>query len=88
MTSARPGIIFAKQYAEDEEIEISVMKKDAIVPDRLPEILPLPGLDPQRLWYLYEEIGPLCDQSESACPKPVVPKPTYKSLKISKVEKC
>ena len=74
MTSVRPGIIFARQHAEDQEVEISVLKKDAILPDRLLDILPLPGLEPQRLWYLYEEIGPLCDQSESACPKPSVPK--------------
>jgi len=75
MTADRPGVVFARKYATDPEEEIHIMKKGAALEGQLPERLPIPGLDPKRMWYLYEQIGPLCVDSGSACPLPTVPKP-------------
>ena len=44
MTSDRPGVVFARKYAADPEVEISVMKKGAALEGQLPERLLFLGL--------------------------------------------
>jgi hypothetical protein len=77
MTSERPGVVFVRQYANDPEVEVNLLKRncDDI---GLPETIDILGLDPARQWYLYEEISPLCRNSEFACPLPNVARPCKK----------
>jgi len=41
---------------------------------QFPEIVTIKDLDPKRAWYLYEEVVPLCINTES-CPKPSTSRP-------------
>jgi hypothetical protein len=81
-------VVFVRKYATDQEIEITVLRKGARIERQLPDRLPISGLDPHRMWYLYEEVGPLCVNSSSACPQPTVPKPVRYSSSFPKKEKC
>ena len=51
----------------------------AVCIDSMPEITMNEGLDPARLWYLFNEIRPLCPSPlvEEVCPRPTVPKPGH-----------
>ena len=68
------GVVFMKTHADAEESSINIMKRE---PGNFPEEITQPGLEPQRQWYLYEEVAPYCKNSVS-CPKPSVPKPVIK----------
>jgi len=64
MTHDSPGVVFVRQYCDDEE--------DVV---QFPEIVTIKDLDPKRAWYLYEEVAPLCINTAS-CPKPITSRPT------------
>lgn len=83
MSSDKPGVILLKEYATDNGHEVNIMKKNALVPNgcHLPEIIEPKGLDPSRQWYLYDEVRQFCLNSSSACPKPIVPKPSVLNIK-------
>ena len=68
------GVVFMKTHADAGESSINIMKRE---PSNFPEEITQPGLEPQRQWYLYEEVAPYCKNSVS-CPKPSVPKPVIK----------
>lgn len=81
MESSNPGIVYLRNYATDNETAVSVLKsKDQrfsqLCPE-LPEVIPVKGLEPQRQWYLYEEVAPYCSNTE-VCPRPACPKPVIK----------
>ena len=80
MTSSAPGVVYVREYASEEEVEVNILKKKSKVIGTFPEKLKLNGLDPLWQWYLYQEIGHLCANSENACPKPEVPKPKKNKL--------
>lgn len=53
------------------------MRKLAVKTD-LPEIIPAPGLDSKRQWYLFHQIRDFCseDAKDLVCPKPTDPEPS------------
>ena len=81
MDSAHPGIIYLRRYAADQEETFNALKNPNHRFQRrcseLPEPIPIKGLDPQRQWYLYEEVAPYCANTVS-CPKPQCAKPVIK----------
>ena len=64
------GVVFMKTHADAEESSINIMKRE---PGNFPEEIMQPGLEPQRQWYLYEEVAPyckkLCELSKAKCSK-------------------
>lgn len=99
MESSNPGIVYLRKNATDNETTISVLKnKDQRFPQlcpELPETILMKGLDPQRQWYLYEEVAQYCSNAE-VCSRPVCPNPIIKvesqthadSDDIKKKRKC
>ena len=79
MSSDRPGVVFVRPYTTDPEVTVDILKAGVTVGEDFPDRLQVPGMTEERQWYLYEEVGPLCHNSNSACPRPAVPKPS-KSL--------
>lgn len=81
MESSDPGTVYLRKYATDNETTISVLKnKHQTFPQlcpELPETILMKGLDPQRQWYLYEEVAQYCSNAE-VCSRPVCPKPIIK----------
>lgn len=81
MESSNPGIVYLRKYTVDNETTISVLKnKDQTFPQlcpELPETILMKGLDPQRQWYLNEEVAQYCSNAE-VCSRPVCPKPIIK----------
>ncbi|XP_053378951.1 uncharacterized protein LOC123554942 [Mercenaria mercenaria] len=75
MSSARPGVVFVKDYNFSIETEINILRQGVDIAGKFPNRITIPELDACRQWYLYNEIAPLCDNS-SVCPKPAVPKPS------------
>ena len=78
--AAKPGLVMVRQYSNTDEISINILRIDhqAILMAEAPQLLPGKGLDPQRQWYLYEQIRPFCKSTLSAdftCPEPTVLKP-------------
>jgi len=47
------------------------------IPEGFPDVIPPPGLDAKRQWYLHDEIREFCDARlmDEVCPLPAVPKP-------------
>jgi len=76
MTAESLGVVFVRQYCDDEEESISVLRPSLMEEDvvQFPEIVTIKDLDPKRAWYLYEEVAPLCINTES-CPKPSTSRP-------------
>ena len=68
------GVVFMKTHADAVETFMNIVKHES--ENFAVEILQ-PGLEPQRQWYLYEEVAPYCKNSVS-CPKPSVQKPVIK----------
>jgi len=76
-TSSKPGVVFVKEYHDSPEVQYNLMGKVAIETD-LPEIIPAPGLDSKRQWYLFHQIRDFCseDAKDLVCPKPTDPEPS------------
>lgn len=78
MDRDHPGVVFVKQYANDPEKKLNLLKKNVrefrLMDPEMPSIIPTKGLDAARQWYLYTDISPFC-QNKEACPLPQVPKP-------------
>lgn len=86
-------LFFVREYADDAEIKINLLKKQQLInPIILPTILKDKGLDANRQWYLFEEIRPLCfgiDSKDVVCPKPSIPKPVIvMKEERDKLRKC
>ena len=75
MTTSYPGTVFVRHHAGDQEIPYPLLRDGAVV-DGMPPVIHMDGLDAARQWYLYDEVAPLCHNSDAACPKPDVPRPT------------
>lgn len=74
-----PGIVFLRRYPDDMEQPCNIVKVPGMDYSKVfPEPLMSKGLSPDRQWYLYEEIAPLC-LNTTACPKPSVNKPVKKA---------
>ena len=78
--AAKPGVVSLREATTSEDTILNILKVDhqAILDSGMPELTQVKGLDPQRQWYLYEQIRPFCKSALSAdytCPKPSCPKP-------------
>ncbi|KAJ8297607.1 hypothetical protein KUTeg_024138 [Tegillarca granosa] len=91
MSKNYSGVVFVREYADDAEIKINLLKKQQLInPIIIPTILKAKGLDANRQWYLFEEIIPLCFGIESkdvVCPKPSIPVIVMKEER-DKLRKC
>lgn len=68
------GILYAKQYSDSVEERFDLLKnKSSIVIDGLPDVIPSPGLDMKRQWYLFNSIRDFCSEAhqDTVCPKPM-----------------
>ncbi|KAJ8309819.1 hypothetical protein KUTeg_011684 [Tegillarca granosa] len=93
MSKNYKGVVFVREYADDVEIKINLLKKQHLInPIILPTILKAKGLDANRQWNLFEEIRPLCfeiDSKDVVCPKPSIPKPVIvMKEERDKLKKC
>ena len=66
-----------KEYHDSPEVQYNLVGKVAVKKD-LPEIIPAPGLDSKRQWYLFHQIRDFCreDAKDLVCPKPTDPEPS------------
>ena len=89
VNSTQPGVVSMKQNVSSEAMVVNVLKVDhqTILEAGMPELSHVKGLDPQRQWYLYEQIRPFCKTTLAAdftSPKPSCEKPGGQShLKYS-----
>jgi len=72
-----------KEYSDSDELSINILKVDPEVVSAtgMPQLTQIKGLDPQRQWYLFEQIRPFCKSNLTAditCPQPNCPKPATK----------
>ena len=79
----KPGVVMVKEYSDSDELSINILKVDPEVVSAtgMPQLTQIKGLDPQRQWYLYEQIQPFCKSNLTAditCPQPNCPKPAPK----------
>ena len=56
--STEPGIVFAREFADSDEIRINILKSS--FPVGHPDIIPPKGLLPERKQYLFKEIRQFC----------------------------
>jgi len=61
-------------------LSINILKVDPEVVSAtgMPQLTQIKGLDPQRQWYMFEQIRPFCKSNLTAditCPQPNCPKP-------------
>jgi len=79
----KPGVVMVKEYSDSDELSINILKVDPEVVSAtgMPQLTQIKGLDPQRQWYLFEQIRPFCKSNLTAditCPQPNFPKPATK----------
>jgi len=76
-TSSKPGVVFVKEFHDSPEIECDLLVGKAVVSTDLPDIIPAPGLDNKRQWYLFNQIRDFCRESvqDVVCPKPTITEP-------------
>ena len=82
-TSASPGTVYVRMYADSEERSLSLLKEDwQPNPSSLPPYIQPKGLSDERQWYLYEKIRPFCSelQKEIVCPRPTSPNPKRRPI--------
>ena len=75
--SASPGIVFAKNYADTDEIPFSLLKSSwQPDPGVLPARIQPKGLSEERQWYLHDSIRQFCSEEhrDTVCPLPAHPK--------------
>ena len=78
VTSSSPRHVFVRERSDTVEQDIDLLKEpwtpDA---DTKPDVIPPKGLNPDRQWYLYEQIRPFCppNDQDTTCPLPTVPRP-------------
>ena len=75
------GYVNVHQHPASEEIQVNILKENAVLTalKALSQLTPIPGLDIQRQWYLYENIRQHFKSTlaaEKTCPKPKLPKPS------------
>ena len=68
-TSAEPGVVYFKKYADNVE-KFVLLKPGTQPPSTMPHIVPSPGLDSRRQWYLFDKICDFCSEStrDLTCP--------------------
>ncbi|XP_072175269.1 uncharacterized protein [Diadema setosum] len=71
-TSEEPGVVYCREFADDEEVRHQLLKPGARPPRMLPPSLPVPGLPQERQMYLYTKIRPFCrpESRDITCPPP------------------
>lgn len=73
-SSSEFGIVYAKQYSDSAEEHFNLCKnKCTTVIAGQPDIIPSPGLDIKRQWYLFNSIRDFCSEAhqDTVCPKPM-----------------
>ena len=75
------GYVNVRHHSASEETQVNILKANADLTalKALPQLTPIPGLDIQRQWYVYENIRQHCKSTLAAdktCPKPKLPKPS------------
>ena len=73
-------MVYIKEHADTEEIEIDLMKTTlhwSPDPKELPSVVSPKGLSAERQWYLHDSICPFCPDGDKdiTCPLLDVPKP-------------
>ena len=80
-SSATPGSVFVKEYADTEEHQTLLLNDFSWQPtqSQLPPIIHPLGLSLDRQWYLYDSIRQFCPESvrDEVCPKPTFPKGSH-----------
>lgn len=76
-TSTKPGVVFVKDFHDSPEVEYNLLLPKVMISPDLPEVIPAPGLDSKRQWYLFNQIRDFCseDAKDLVCPKPSIPPP-------------
>ena len=77
-TSSSPGHVFVRERSDTVEQDIDLLKEPWTPnADTMPDVIPPKGLNPDRQWYLYEQIRPFCppNNQDTTCPLPTVPRP-------------
>lgn len=72
------GTIACRVNVNSNETSVaSILKPTVPDPQQLPDLIPAPGLDAQRQWYLFDQIREFCKEecADLVCPKPDIPKP-------------
>jgi hypothetical protein len=75
--SSSPRTIFLRKSAKSPEEEVDILFHP-VPNEAFPDEIPPLGLQPQRQWYLYDNIQQFCSSNLAAditCPKPNVPRP-------------
>ena len=71
-----------KTHSDEEEVKFNLLKKSSQMspdPSEYPE-----RVQPKGLWYLFDQIREFCPEGDRdvTCPRPSVPKPGSKLLKV------
>ena len=85
MEKTQPGIVFVREYADNEESAINIRKSTRLQVVNFLAVIPQKGLDALKQLYWYQEIAPYCKNKES-CPKPSVQKPIVKIFFYYKIK--
>ena len=78
--ASHSGVVFVREFADSEEKEVSILKRNIIVDkDDFPCKITPPGLSLDRQWYLFEHIRQFCEEEyrDVTCPKPTVQKRSH-----------
>ena len=86
VTCQEPGIVYLREFSNSVEIRYDILKPNVSMEElhTLSSLTHIRGLDPQRQWYLYEQIRPHCKSNLAAdltCPKPSMPKPSLSRIR-------
>ena len=70
--------MFVRERSDTVEQDIDLLKEPWTPnADTKPDVIPPKGLNPDRHWYVYEQIRPFCppNDQDTTCPRPTVPRP-------------
>ena len=69
-----PGVVFAKEFNDSPEVRVDLRLGIVTFGADLPDVIPAPGLDYKRQWYLFNQIRDFCDErcKDIVCPKPLL----------------
>ena len=77
-TASKPGVVYVKNFNDDTEKEIKLLKTPwQPTTHNMPDVIPPPGLSIERQWYLFNKIRDFCpdEAKDIVCPKPLTPMP-------------
>ena len=87
-----PGQVVCKKFEDSPEERVNLLRRPTHIPqNQMPSEIASPDLEPERQWYLHDQIRQFCrsDKSkEELCPLPKGERKKYSSLRSSTISKC